>query len=263
MSARNPLFVLLVAFGAAVLMSGCKKKSVAVTAPPPPVPEVREPAIPAPTVTLSVTPGAIERGQSATLRWSSRNADSALLDQAIGNVPVSGERKVFPAEATTYTIRVQGRGGQATASASITVSLPPPPPKQTATVESLADAIKRLVRDAYFDFDKYTIRTDARDTLSRNAESLKSLIPQFPDFQIVIQGHCDERGSAEYNLALGDMRAAAARDFLVLLGVPENVIRIVSYGKELPQCTDKSEECWQLNRRAHFVAGDVLRPMSD
>jgi peptidoglycan-associated lipoprotein len=111
------------------------------------------------------------------------------------------------------------------------------------------------VQDAYFDFDKSDIREDARATLTRNADALRRIFQEFPAATVVIEGHCDERGSAEYNMGLGDRRATAAKEFLVQLGVPADKLRTVSYGKERPQCTESNEECWQKNRRVHFVPG--------
>jgi peptidoglycan-associated lipoprotein len=111
------------------------------------------------------------------------------------------------------------------------------------------------VQDAFFDYDKTDIRSDARDVLTRNASALKAILSEFPNASIVIEGHCDERGSAEYNLGLGDRRASAAKEFLQQLGVPADRLKTVSYGKERPQCTDASETCYQKNRRAHFAPG--------
>jgi len=116
----------------------------------------------------------------------------------------------------------------------------------------LEDRLKE-VQDAYFDYDKSDIRGDARDALTKDAEALKSILKDFPSATIVVEGHCDERGSAEYNLGLGDRRATSAKDFLVQLGVPADKLRTISYGKERPQCTEHNEECWQKNRRAHFA----------
>ncbi len=111
------------------------------------------------------------------------------------------------------------------------------------------------VQDAYFDYDKSDIRSDARDVLNKDAAALKAILADFPSASIVVEGHCDERGSAEYNLGLGDRRATAAKDFLVQLGVPGDRLKTISYGKERPQCTESNETCWQRNRRAHFSAG--------
>ncbi len=110
-------------------------------------------------------------------------------------------------------------------------------------------------QDAYFDYDKNDLREDARAALTTDATLLKQIFQNDPNFSVIIEGHCDERGSAEYNLALGDRRAVAARDFLIQLGIPANKLRTISYGKERPQCTDATEDCYQKNRRAHLAAG--------
>ena len=112
------------------------------------------------------------------------------------------------------------------------------------------------VQDAYFDYDKSDIREDARATLTRDATALRAILSDYPTGDIIIEGHCDERGSAEYNLGLGDRRAASAKDFLVQLGIPADRLRTISYGKERPQCTESTESCWQLNRRVHFSSGN-------
>jgi peptidoglycan-associated lipoprotein len=108
---------------------------------------------------------------------------------------------------------------------------------------------EKAVKDAYFDYDKADIRTDARDALSQTAQFLRS----YPQVKVVLEGHCDERGSTEYNLALGDRRAAAAKQFLVSLGISGDRVETVSYGKEKPFCSASTDECWQQNRRGHFV----------
>ncbi len=111
-----------------------------------------------------------------------------------------------------------------------------------------------LLGDVYFDFDKSELREDARERLARNAEWLRS----HPEFEVTLEGHCDERGTNEYNLALGERRAAAARDYIVSLGVPANRLRTITYGEERPQCTASDESCWAKNRRAHFLVSGRL-----
>jgi peptidoglycan-associated lipoprotein len=106
-----------------------------------------------------------------------------------------------------------------------------------------------LLGDIYFDFDRADLTEQARSRLARNAEFLRSR----PEFTVIIEGHCDERGTNEYNLALGERRANAAREYLVSLGVSAARLRTVSYGEERPQCQQSNESCWALNRRAHFV----------
>ena len=115
--------------------------------------------------------------------------------------------------------------------------------------------LERNVGDALFDYDSSDLREDARNTLTRNSDSLKAILREFPSATIVVEGHCDERGSAEYNLGLGDRRATAAKEFLTQLGVPADKLRTISYGKERQTCTEQSEACYQKNRRAHFAPG--------
>ena len=109
------------------------------------------------------------------------------------------------------------------------------------------------IEDAYFDYDRATLRPDALKTLQANAAELSNILKDYPAFHLIVEGHCDERGSAEYNVALGAQRAAAAKDFLVRAGIPSAQLEVVSYGNERPACTEHTEDCWQRNRRVHFV----------
>jgi peptidoglycan-associated lipoprotein len=106
-----------------------------------------------------------------------------------------------------------------------------------------------LLGDVYFDFDKADLTETSRSRLARNAEFLRA----HPEFQLSIEGHCDERGTNEYNLALGERRASAARDYIVSLGVANARLRTISYGEERPKCTQSDESCWSINRRATFL----------
>lgn len=121
----------------------------------------------------------------------------------------------------------------------------PEPPTKPAPPQAESPA---ELSDVYFDFDQYAIRGDARSALKRNADLLKSQ----PNQQLVIEGHCDERGTSAYNLVLGERRAQAAKRYLQDLGLALSQIQITSYGKERPFCTEHSEACWQSNRRTHF-----------
>jgi peptidoglycan-associated lipoprotein len=185
------------------------------------------------------------------LTWSSTNATSLNLSPQIGSVTAEGSQRVTPQDSVTYTITATGPGGTADASVHVTVSAPPPPAAPVTQQPSLQELFDREVKDAYFDYDKADIRSDARDALSQTAQFFRS----YPQMKVVIEGHCDERGSTEYNLALGDRRAAAAKQFLVSLGIPADRLETVSYGKEKPFCSASTEQCWQQNRRAHFVMG--------
>lgn len=122
-----------------------------------------------------------------------------------------------------------------------------------ATVKRIEELLARI-QDAYFDYDKHLLRSDAQATLTDDAKTLTDILKQYPDYKLTVEGHCDERGSAEYNAALGDARSKAAKEYLVSLGIPGNQLQTVSYGKERPVCTDSNEACWQKNRRAHIVA---------
>ena len=246
------LLSLLLLFFAA----GCKKKQPAPPPPPPPPPPAKEEPKPAAAVIRSFVaePSTITRGQTSTLRWNVENASEVVIDQGIGSVPARGERRVSPVETTTYRMTARSAGGDAVAAVTVTVTTPPPPPPPPPKAKaSLSERIAKEVQDIFFDYDKSDIREDARATLQRNVEALKAILNDFPSASILIEGHCDERGSAEYNLGLGDRRANATKEFLVQLGVPADRLKTISYGKERPFCTESNESCWQLNRRAHFV----------
>jgi peptidoglycan-associated lipoprotein len=117
----------------------------------------------------------------------------------------------------------------------------------------LNEILARL-NDALFDYDKATIRDDASTVLKSDVGVIRDILANYPNQKLLIEGNADERGSEEYNLALGDRRARAAQEFLVQMGIPSNQLSLVSYGKERPVCTDKTEDCWQRNRRVHVTA---------
>ena len=235
-----------------ILGTGCHKKTPA----PTPQPEARvEPTVPgappeaSPAITLRVSPAAIEKGQSSTLSWNSTNATGVTIDNGIGTVEPSGSREIRPSASATYMARATGPGGTAVAEARLTVTAPsavtPPPLPSISDSEFFSANIK----DAFFDYDQYSIREDARANLQADARALK----QRPSLRITIEGHCDERGSEKYNLALGDRRAGSAKEFLVGQGIDASRIDTISYGEEQNFCEEHNEECWQLNRRAHIV----------
>jgi peptidoglycan-associated lipoprotein len=199
-------------------------------------------------VTLQASPSSVNKGDSATLSWNSTDATQLSIDQGVGAVTAQGSTKVTPSDSTTYTITASGPGGSTSASASVSVNAPAPPPPPPAE-PTLDELWLKEVRDAYFDYDKADIRADAREALSRTADFLKA----HPGLKVTIEGHCDERGSTEYNLGLGDRRANAVKQYLTSLGVAANTLETVSFGKEKPFCMDHNEACWQQNRRGHFV----------
>jgi peptidoglycan-associated lipoprotein len=251
---------MLLLLSALVLFAvGCGKKVPPPPPPPPPPPVTPAPPPAAAAVINSFTaePSTIEAGQSSTLRWSISNATDMTIDQGVGAVQSSGQRQVFPRASTSYTLTAKGPGGMDSRSVTVEVTSapPPPPPAPTTPRLSSADLLQQQAQDAFYDFDKSDIRPDARDALTHDAALLKQIFQQDPNFSVIVEGHCDERGSAEYNLALGDRRATAAKDFLVQLGVPADHLKTISYGKERPQCTEATEDCWQKNRRAHLSPG--------
>src|ERR1019366_9358690 len=261
MFSKRKFSLICLALALAMFAAGCKKKVPAPAPPAPPPPVVQPPALTpaAPTVAqFTAEPTSIQRGQTSTLRWEvTGSVTSVSIDQGLGTVQSTGSNRVNPSDSTTYTLTATGPGGSITGSATVNVSAPPPPPEPTATqpTTTIEKRIDTEVQDAYFDYDKTDIRSDARDVLSKDAAALKSILADFPNASIVIEGHCDERGSAEYNLGLGDRRASAAKEFLQGLGVSADRLKTISYGKERPQCTEQNESCWQKNRRVHFAAG--------
>ena len=233
--------VLAFALGAILFLGACHKKT---TPPPPPPP----PPAPAPSATLTANPEAIDKGQSATLTWQTTNATDVSID-AVGAVQANGSQQVSPAESTTYTLTAKGAGGTQTATARVTVNAPPPPPPPPAPSLTDEQLFAQNVKDVYFDYDKADVRADQQTLVQANAAFLQ----QHPNMSVTLEGHCDERGSTEYNLALGDNRASAVKNALVAAGVPAERIKTVSFGKEKPFCTESNESCWQQNRRGHFV----------
>ena len=263
MRLKQKTVVWVISIFALAFAGGCKKKAPTAAAPPPPQAAVVEPAKPIPPVIgeFTVEPGRIERGQTAELRWQVRDATQVEINQGIGIVTTSGHRQIGPAESTAYTLAAKGPGGEASAKATLSVTLPPPPPPPPppAVPPSKPTITERLtteVGDAFFDFDKSDLREDTRAALTKDASALKLILDDFPGATVIVEGHCDERGSAEYNIGLGDRRASSAMDFLAQLGVSGDRLSKISYGKERPQCTDSNETCWQKNRRVHFVPGE-------
>jgi peptidoglycan-associated lipoprotein len=235
-------FVPIVLVVALTAVSGCKKKQ------PAPQPQATPPPATAaqPTAHLTASPTVISAGDQVQLSWQTTDANSVSID-GIGDVPTQGVKTVTPTATTTYHLVARGDGGTAEASATVTVN-GPVAVQQAPSTESEDQLFKSHVQDIFFDYDSYDIRSDAQATLANDASFLAS----HPDIKIVVGGYCDERGSDEYNLALGQKRADAAKTALTTAGVAPDRIRVISYGKEKPFCTESNEQCWQLNRRAGF-----------
>ena len=237
-------FSMIAALATIVFTVGCHPK----VRPTPPSQPTPPPSAARPTVTLQASPTSIDKGGSATLSWNSTDATELSIAPEVGAVTAQGSTKVSPSDSATYTITASGPGGSSSATATVTVNAPPAPVEKPRG-PSLDELFLQEVKDAYFDYDKADLRPDSRAALSKTADFLKN----YPQIKVNIEGHCDERGSTEYNLGLGDRRANAVKQFMVAAGISADRLSSVSYGKEKPFCTESNEACWQQNRRGHFV----------
>ena len=217
---------------------------------------------PAPTASFAADPLAIDLGQSIVLNWRTTNATTVTID-GIGQVNVNGTQTVSPSSSTNFHLTAKGDGGTTEANVRVTVRIPTVP--QGGTTSGLgtgagtgdgsdsglpSDAeFHAAVQDAFFDYDSFDLRPDAQQSVA----SAAGYLVQHPNVRVLIGGYCDERGSAEYNLALGENRATSARTALIQAGVAGARIRVVSYGKEKQFCTEANESCYQENRRAQFT----------
>jgi peptidoglycan-associated lipoprotein len=241
-SAQHTLKALatLLALCAIMMLGACKKKAAPPPPPPPPPP-------PTPTASISVSPDTVQPGQSATLNWQTSGATDVSID-GIGAVQASGSQQVSPSDSTTYHLVAKGSGGTQEATTRLTVAAPQaqaaPPPSPTEE-----DLFGQTVKDVYFDYDKSDISGSQQASVQADAQFLG----QHSNISFTIEGHCDERGSTEFNLALGDQRASSVKNALVSAGVSASRIKTISYGKEKPFCMESNESCWQQNRRGHFV----------
>jgi peptidoglycan-associated lipoprotein len=234
-------FAFAIILGTLIMLGACKKKA----APPPPPP----PPPPAPTASISVDPTSIQQGQSATLTWQTANATDVSIE-GLGAVQPSGSQAVSPSDSTSYNLVAKGAGGTQNATARLTVTQPPPPPPPPPPAGPTDEELfAQNIKDIYFDYDKSDVRADQNASLQADILFLS----QHPNIRFTIEGHCDERGSAEYNVALGDKRATAVKSGLTTGAIDASRINVISLGKEKPFCSESNEACWQENRRSHFV----------
>ena len=186
---------------------------------------------------FTVEPSSIEIGQSAVLRWNVTGSTNVAIDHGIGTVPASGTSRQTPANTTTYLLTATGAVGDTTATATVTVTGPvaPPPAPRNNTGGNIGTLEKRVqsdLRDVLFDYDSNNIRDDARAALTGDADALKRIFADFPNASVNVEGHCDERGSAEYNLGLDDRRASEAKKYLLGIGVGKDKVETLSKGSE-------------------------------
>jgi peptidoglycan-associated lipoprotein len=235
---------LLLSAGLVVMLgiSGCHKKTVTASTPAPPPTT----SAPAPTASITATPDTVTAGTPVVLTWHTSDATSVSID-GIGQVESAGTMTETPTQSTDYRLVATGPGGTTDATAHVTVN-PAPQPKMKESNLTEAE-FEQNVKPIFFNFDSYKVRPDAQIQIQDDANYLI----QHPNIKVVIGGYCDDRGSVEYNLALGENRANAAKQALVSAGVSPDRLRTVSYGKEKQFCTEQTESCWQLNRRAQFT----------
>ena len=228
---------------AVLLLAGCHNKPLPVPPPPTPPP-------PAPTATLTANPNSVQKGEATTLTWQTTNATEVQID-GIGPVSTSGTQQVTPTDSTNYRLTAKGSGGsqEATARVTVTTAPPPPPPVDNSAQLTEEQLFNQSIKDIYFDYDQYEVSAAQQGSITASAQFLAA----HRGIKFSVEGHCDERGSTEYNLALGDNRANAVKAALVRAGIPGDRIRTISYGKEKPFCSESNESCWQQNRRGHFV----------
>jgi peptidoglycan-associated lipoprotein len=232
------IFLSLATLTTVLSLVGCAKKVAKVTPPSPP-------ASAAPTVTLAANPSVVQQGQPAVLTWQTTNANEITI-AGLGTLPSSGSRSVMPEASTTYTLVATGVGGTNEASARVTVNA-----AITSATPSLTDdaLFGQNVKDVFFDYNTFAIRSKEAPTVQND----ETFLSQHPGIKVLIEGHCDDRGSEEYNIALGTSRADSVKTALVQEGISADRIRAVSYGKEKPFCTEDNEQCWQQNRVDHFA----------
>ena len=223
---------------ATVLSTGCAKKIAKAQPPAPPAP-------PTPTATLAANPAVVQQGQPTTLTWQTTNATDITIPE-LGTLPASGSRTITPSASTTYNLVAKGPGGSSDASARVTVNMPV---AKAAAGPSDEDLFARYVKDVYFDYDKSNIRPSEEAATEGDVAFFKD----HSSVKFLVEGHCDDRGSEEYNLALGTNRAESVKQSLMQHGVSADRIQTISYGKERPFCTDDNEQCWQKNRVGHIV----------
>lgn len=211
------------------------------------------PAGPAPELEVMIVPPLIREGESAMLIWEALNTDRVIITPQIGSVPISGRVRLFPDETTSYEVSAEGAGGSVAKTVIIEVA------KDEAALISVEDLRDRpleeqfeyFVKPVFFHYDASDLSEEANLTLEGNVGWLTR--PENLSVRLLIEGHCDQRGTEEYNLALGDRRAQTVLGYLVEHGVDPSRVMVLSLGEERSFDQRQTEEGWALNRRAHFV----------
>jgi peptidoglycan-associated lipoprotein len=237
------------------LSTGCGKKKASGIDPNSLAPMASTTVAAAPTATITADPVAIDLGQTVVLNWRTANATVVTID-GIGQVNTNGTQTVSPSSSTNFHLIAKGEGGITEANVRVTVRVPQVDRSGSTVLATdrkggtvTDEQFKAGVSDMFFDYDSFDLRPDAQGSAAQSAAFLVA----HPDLKVLIGGYADERGSAEYNLALGENRANAAKTGLVGAGIAAARIRVISYGKEKQFCTAANEACWQENRRAQIT----------
>ncbi|HSR52158.1 MAG TPA: OmpA family protein [Acidobacteriota bacterium] len=250
---------ILMALLMTLLLAACGERKVPVASPPSAdrsgtsAPTPADTPVAAPTASLRAEPLQVSAGEPSLLDWQAAYASQVTLEPGIGEVDAEGRLQVYPEQTTTYTLNAVGPGGSVSRSVTVEVRAD----ADEMEVEDinpdlpLEERFKRSVKPVFFEFDKAELGPQARRTLDSNLEWLT--LAENLQVRFLVEGHCDQRGTDEYNLALGDLRAQVVKDYLVRGGVDPARISTVSYGEERPFALGNNEEDFALNRRAHFV----------
>ena len=210
------------------------------------------PSVLVPTLDIRIEPPSIKRGESALLIWQAQHSDRVIIDHNVGAVDTSGKIKFFPDKTTTYRAVAEGAGGQTEKIVTVDVSVGPAGVFEEDLLQgSVKERFEQSVKPIFFSFDKATLSAKAKADLKGNIRWLHR--EENSHLRFVLEGHCDERGSEEYNLALGDIRAQVVRSYLLEQGVDPSRITAISLGEERPFDSRRTEEGWTLNRRVQFV----------
>ncbi len=250
--------------GASILLllagTGCSHRAPAVTppartsAPPPPAPEPpsTNASVAKPALDVELVPTHVAKGDSAVMTWQSQNASQVTIDNGIGAVDPSGKIKLFPDATTTYQLVASGPGGTTRKSVTVEVATGAGGEVVSENLAGLSQAERfdYFVKPVFFSFDSAELTDEAKLTLDGNVRWLQQ--PENLNLNFIIEGHSDERGTAEYNLALADKRAQVVKSYLVSKGMNPLRISTVSLGEEKPFDSRHDEAAWALNRRAQF-----------
>jgi peptidoglycan-associated lipoprotein len=244
---------------ATVCLAGCGRSTGRPPAPaPPPSPPPGAPSVgitvPGPELEARAEPERIGPGESAFLIWEAHNAEAVTIELGIGEVDTAGRMRVFPEQTSNYRLVATGPGGVTEKTVTVTVSETEPSPtffEEDLEARSLEEKFAYFVKPVFFDYDSSELKEAGRLTLDENIRWLQ--MPENREILMVLEGHTDDRGTAEYNLALGDKRAQIVRAYMVERGVDPGRLMTVSLGEESPFDPGKTEEAYAFNRRVHFL----------